>query len=275
MHKLEVLHLFPVLDERLIGLLRSLTAEEWNAQTVAKLWKVKDVASHLLDGNLRNLSMSRDGYFGEKPAQTDSFQGIVDFINKLNMSWTSVTKRLSPQVLTGLLESSGKEYIAHLQSLDPDANAVFSVAWAGQDTSPNWFHIAREYTEKFLHQQQIRDAVGKPGIMTQELYYPFLDTLMYAFPQAFRDYPAETGTIVSLIIPTEIGGQWNILQTGSGWELNKDIIPEAHAQVTIGPDIAWKLFSRSWAADQVLDKVEIRGDRRLGEQVLQILGFMA
>lgn len=57
--------LLPILDEKLIELLSSLTPDEWNAQTVAKRWKVKDVASHLLDGNLRGLSITRDHYFGE------------------------------------------------------------------------------------------------------------------------------------------------------------------------------------------------------------------
>jgi len=44
---LQTQHLFKVLDEKLMELLPSLTQEEWNAQTVAKLWKVKDVAAHL------------------------------------------------------------------------------------------------------------------------------------------------------------------------------------------------------------------------------------
>jgi len=35
-------------------------------------------------------------------------------------------------------------------------------------------HIARKYTDKFLHQQQIRDAANKKGIMTEEFYLAFL-----------------------------------------------------------------------------------------------------
>jgi len=41
------------------------------------------------------------------------------------------------------------------------------------------------------------------------------------------------------------------------------------------PDTAWKLFSKSWTPQQVNDKVEIWGDRNLGEKVLQIVGVMA
>lgn len=63
----ETVQLFPVLDKLLIKLLRSLIEEQWNSITIAKLWKVKDIASHLLDGNLRTLSFSRDRYFGQQP----------------------------------------------------------------------------------------------------------------------------------------------------------------------------------------------------------------
>jgi hypothetical protein len=273
--KIQTLHLFPILDKMLIELLKSLTEEEWNTQTIAKLWKVKDVASHLLDGNLRALATSRDGYFGEKPENINSYQDLVAFLNHLNATWTNATKRLSPQVLTNLLEITGNEYFEHLQTLNPYDNSVFSVAWAGQETSQNWFHIAREYTEKFLHQQQIRDAVGKPGIMTKELYYPFLDTFMYAFPHTFSDVSAEIRTVVSLKVSTDIGGLWSIIKTDDSWILSKDDNLDANCHVTIDPNTAWKLFSKSWKPEQVFDTVEIIGDRTLGEQTLKMIAVMA
>jgi hypothetical protein len=57
-----------------------------------------------------------------------------------------------------------------LKELDPFAEAIFSVGWAGEEKSLNWFHIAREYTEKWHHQQQIRLAVGQEQICTQETF---------------------------------------------------------------------------------------------------------
>ena len=46
-------HLFPALDARLIDLLRSLSPDDWERQTIAPKWTVKDVAAHLLDTQLR------------------------------------------------------------------------------------------------------------------------------------------------------------------------------------------------------------------------------
>src|SRR5947207_318056 len=52
-------HLFPKVDGMLLELLRSLSPEDWEKQTVSPKWKVKDVAAHLLDTLLRGLSVAR------------------------------------------------------------------------------------------------------------------------------------------------------------------------------------------------------------------------
>ena len=274
-NKLKTLHLIHILDQKLIELLKSLTDEEWATQTVAKLWKVKDVAAHLLDGNIRGISASRDRFFGEGAVDFHSYQDLVAYINQLNLSWTKAACRISPKLLTELLEWTGKEYLGHLKTLNPTDNAVFSVAWAGEHVSQNQFHIAREYTEKFLHQQQIRDAVGKHGIMTKELYYPFIDTLMHALPHCFKDVTADRGTVVSIKVTSEIGGQWNITQSENGWKLSEVAGTQSDSVLNIDPQTAWKLFSKSWGPEQVIEKVEIIGDRVLGEQTLKMVGVMA
>ena len=40
-------HLLRTVDERLVDLLASLEPSEWDLQTIAPLWKVRDVAAHL------------------------------------------------------------------------------------------------------------------------------------------------------------------------------------------------------------------------------------
>ena len=268
-------HLFSILDDLLIQLLKSLTEDEWNTRTVAKKWVVKDIASHLLDGNLRGLSFSRDRYFGEKPENINSYSDLVDFLNQLNMTWTNATKRLSPTVLIELLESTGKQYSTHLQTLDPFEDAIFSVDWAGEETSLNWFHVAREYTEKFLHQQQIRNAVGKQALFTKELFHPFISTFMYALPHTYRNVSAQKGTIVTLVVKTEIGGKWSIIKTENNWEFIESFDTEPNATVKINPDDAWLLFSKGITPDEAKQKVQILGDEKLGEIALNIVAVMA
>ena len=78
-----VVDLLPVLDKMLIDLLQSLTEDDWRRQTIAKEWTVKDVGAHLLDGNIRLLSILRDKHWGEKAA-INSYEDLVVFLNKLN-----------------------------------------------------------------------------------------------------------------------------------------------------------------------------------------------
>src|SRR5215216_5638663 len=96
---IHITHLFPILDRKLIELLISLSAEEWEMQTIAKRWRVKDVAAHLLDGNIRALSLQRDRCFGVPGPATDDYDEIVRWLNQYNNDWVAVAKRISPAVM--------------------------------------------------------------------------------------------------------------------------------------------------------------------------------
>jgi hypothetical protein len=128
-------HLFSVLDNKLVELLHSLIPEEWEAQTVAKLWKVKDVAAHLLDGNIRALSMQKEKYFGETQPVIESYKDLVDWLNQLNADWVSAAKRISPSVMILLHEATGPKTCEYFASLDPFDKAIFAVSWAGEEES--------------------------------------------------------------------------------------------------------------------------------------------
>jgi len=271
---IEVVHLLPVLDKKLIELLKSLSPDEWQKQTIAKLWKVKDVAAHLLDGNIRILSMLRDNYFGEK-ADIKSYQDLVAFLNGLNADWVKAMKRVSPIMLILLHESTGKLYCDYYASLDPFGKSGFAVDWAGESESKNWMHIAREYTEKWLHQQQIRDAVSKPGLMTREFYYPFIDIFMLALPHTYRDVQAENGMSIKLTITTDLGGSWFLNRVEGKWKVEKSYSKNPSTEISIDPDLAWKLFSKSLRPHEVRDKITVTGDQQLGEVALTMVSVIA
>src|SRR6187551_1924473 len=110
--------LLPIIDKKLIDLLKSLTPDEWQKQTVAKLWKVEDVVAHLLDGNIRILSALRDGYSGESP-DIKSYHDLVDYLNGLNTDWVKAMKRVSPEMLILLHEATGKQFCDYYASLNP------------------------------------------------------------------------------------------------------------------------------------------------------------
>jgi len=272
---IDVRHLFKSLDEKLIVLLESLSEDEWNSQTIASQWKVKDVVSHLLDGNLRALSIQRDRYLGESPPGVTDYRSLVNWLNALNADWINATQRLSPEVLIMLHKFSGPLASAYFSSLDPWEEAVFAVDWAGETTSLNWMHLAREYSEKWHHQQQIRDAVGKDGIMTREYFYPAISTFFRGLPNTFKLTAAPTGTVVHASIPGENGGDWYLFKGPDDWELTEKPYNSVNAKVEIPAEISWKLFTKSIRPEQIIEQVKIKGDKNLGRRVLDMISVMA
>ena len=271
---IDVVHLLPKVNDKLMELLRSLTPGDWDRQTIAKLWKVKDVVAHLLDGNIRVLSMLRDGYYHSKPDLGTNEQ-LLNYLNELNADWVKAMKRVSPSMLMLLHEATGSLYNEYYASLDPFEKSPFSVAWAGEKESLNWMHIAREYTEKWLHQQQIRDTLSDHSLMSKEFFDPFIDIFMLALPYTYRNVQAAEGTTIKLTIPGEIGGSWNISKLENMWRLDKFPHPDPASEIIIDADTSWRLFSKSLDAADVKSKVMIKGNRELGEVALTMVSVMA
>ncbi|GAB3873474.1 maleylpyruvate isomerase family mycothiol-dependent enzyme [Hymenobacter segetis] len=270
----DVLPLFPELDRLLLELLHSLTPEDWQRPTLAREWTVKDIAGHLLDGNLRTLSMLRDGYFGEAPEDT-SYAGIVAYLNRLNADWVRAARRLSPAVLMDWLAQSGAEYTAYLNTLDPWAPAAFAVAWAGETESLNWFHIARDYTEKWHHQQQIRTAVGQPApLMEPALFRPFIETMMRGLPHAYREVAAPTGTVVRVVIDGNAGGIWELARAAGDWHLQLPDAARPAATLTLLPADAWQLFTKGLSAAEARERAQVAGDEKLALAALRMVAVM-
>lgn len=122
-------HLFPKIEAKLIELLRSLSPQEWEKQTVAPKWKVKDVAAHLLDTQLRNLAASRRDRKTENPAIISGVE-LLTLIDSLNAKGIRQYGQLSTEELISRLDDTSGEVYGYFQSLDPFAPARIPVSWA-------------------------------------------------------------------------------------------------------------------------------------------------
>jgi uncharacterized protein (TIGR03083 family) len=267
--------MFPGLHAELMSLLRGLDDGDWKRPTACALWSVKDIAAHLLDGGIRRLSFGRDGLDAAPDVPISSYSDLVAYLNRLNAEWTTAARRLSPQVLMDLLDFTAGQVHAFFRTLDPLSPALFPVAWAGEDVSPNWFDIGREYTERWLHQQQIREAVGAPGLTGRRWLHPTLDVFVRALPFTYRTAKAPPGTSIRLEIIGEAGGVWTLVRDPTGWGLfeGSDAAPEA--VVSMDQDTAWKLFSKGLDRNAGRRQIRIQGDAALGEPVLDSLAVMA
>lgn len=272
---IETLHLFRPLNEKLIALLGSLTSSDWERGTVAVKWTVKDVAAHLLDGNIRAISLYRDEVVMQPDSPISSYGDLVQYLNQMNADWVKAMKRVSPAFLTVWLKNTHEDYIACLENLDPQMPARFSVAWAGDEVSPNWFHIAREFTEKWHHQQQIWHAVGRSGILTKEFYPSVLDTFMQALPFRYRHVPAGEGTTLHVVVDSPAGGEWFLQRLNYEWRLISEHARKDDTRVIIPADISWRLFTKALRYEDVKDQVSVEGDLKLARPLLDTIAVMA
>ena len=101
--------LFPDLSAELLSALRSCSGADWDKPTACPSWSVKDVAAHLLGGNIGRLWLGRDKLLRQKPsAASMSYGELLEHINQQNAEWVRAAKRISPTLLIDFLQLTDK-----------------------------------------------------------------------------------------------------------------------------------------------------------------------
>ncbi|HZF07552.1 MAG TPA: maleylpyruvate isomerase N-terminal domain-containing protein [Thermoanaerobaculia bacterium] len=263
--------LFAPLHGELMALLRGLAPADWERPTIAGAWRVRDVAAHLLDGDLRKLSGQRDGQRLGPEGPIDGYRDLVAWIDAENASGVAFAQRLSPRLLVDLLEITGRWVADFVVVLDPHASAWISVLWAGETRSENWMDTGREYTERWHHQMQIRDAVKAPHLFADRWLRPLLDLSVRALPPAYAETEAPEGTTVTLAVTAESRMAWTLVREGGGWSLyGGEPQPPAAAgtTVTAGPATVWRLFYNALSRTAAPAVITVSGETRLAEPLL-------
>jgi len=254
--KITVVDRFRPLRTHLLKLLADLGEDDWPRLTAAPGWCVKDVAAHLLGGDISIISGRRDGF--RPPQQIESYDQLVELVDRLNREWVLAARRMSPRLLRELLAFSGPEVEACFASLDP-MRMGGPVSWAGPGPAPVWFDLAREFTERWHHQQQIRDATGRPPLYDPYFLSPVLDTFVRALPYAFRNATAPGGTSVRFEISGEAGGVWFVYKAEEAWTLVLDSTAEPATNVVLPEDVAWRLFTKGIDREKARSSAVIGG----------------
>jgi hypothetical protein len=278
MKQIETLHLFPKLTEELLKLLRELETSDWLKPSSIKDRTIKDLVSHLIDGSMRRLSMQRDNFVDDTNiSNIDSYEDLVNHIQKLNRDWINISRRLSPAFLIDLLEYSDKQLYDFFKTLKPNDKAIFSVAWAGESISANWFDIAREYTEKWHHQMQIKLALDRPILLDAEYSEPLYDTFMLALPHLYRDFTNyDNGTKIKISLIGNLSKSWVIERHTDKWDFVDSESVDIHTSVELPDDIAWIIFTNTdREKEKFKSKIKIIGDNLIGLKLLDLVTVMS
>ena len=270
--EIAVVDRFAALRTQLLGVLADLSAKDWARPTAAPGWSVKDVAAHLLGGDVGILSRKRDG-FCPPGAGFQTYAELVELVDRLNREWVQAVRRMSPRLLRELLAVTGPEVEAYFLSLDVLALGE-PVSWAGPHPAPVWFDLAREFTERWHHQQQIRDATGKAPLYDPFFLAPVLETFVRALPHSFRQVSAPDGTVVRLEISGGAGGVWFLVRVGEAWGLVLEAEGEASAEVVVPQDTAWRMFTKGVDWERARASAAIRGDADLALAIFKTVAVI-
>ena len=266
---LDTVPLFRPLLAELLTLLRALSPADWERPTIAGRWRVRDVAAHLLDGDLRKIAVYRDEHFLPLDAPIKDDRDLSRLVNGLNASGVAFAARLSPRLLVDLLEITGGWVADVIEALDPQAPSIFAVSWAGEAASANWMDTGREYTERWHHQAQIRDAVGMPRLLDARWLDPLLDFSVRALPVAYAEQAAAEGTTVTLFVAGPTVSAWTVTRAGGRWTMMRGAPETPDASITAEPDVAWRLFYNALSPSAADESLAMQGSRPLLEPMLR------
>jgi uncharacterized protein (TIGR03083 family) len=257
---MDVRPLLPGERAKLLALLSSLESSDWTRPTGCPGWNVHDVALHLLGNDIGRLGLLEGS--DARSGKLD-FLALADLIERSNEDWVRTTRRIAPSLLVEFLTFTGPRVDAAFARLDMEAEGV-AVAWTGTGPSPYWLDIAREYTERWVHHQHIRQALGKPELLGRRWLHPVLAAFMRALPLAYESIPAPLDTRVAVAVDGPAGGRWLLRRGDERWRLIPDDGRPAASEVRFGPDLVWRLWTRLVTVDEVQASIAISGDEKLG-----------
>jgi uncharacterized protein (TIGR03083 family) len=283
---------FPAERAEFVSLLRSLDASDWRRPTVCPGWRVHDVVAHVGHDYLRKLSRSRDRHPAPGPGRDE---GLPAFLSRLNQEFVDVAACWSPAVLTDLLEHLGPQLDQLWAALDLGELGE-PVSWAAPgEPAPHWLDVAREYSEYWVHQQQVRDAVGRPGANSDALTGPVIDAFLRAVPYALRHTVRAPGTCAEIRIAGPGGGIWTVGRLDVGpdgsdqpaWAIGRGPVVGAGPVAAAGPasrpaaavirlssDCLWRVATRGITVTSARGQAELSGDQELAAAALTLVSII-
>ena len=253
----------------LLELLRGLSAEAWERPTECPEWTVKGLVLHVLGDDLSLLSRQRDAsldgltrYAIDHPGVT--FRALLDGFNE---QWVTAASFLSVELVLELLRLVGEWSDSFYREVGLETISGEPVGlFAESEPSPYWQVMAREYDERFIHQSQLRRAVGAPELDGDLVVWAARVTA-HLFAAWIMELPAAPGTTIGFEV--EGAGRWTVWRDDDRWRAH-DGGDDADALVTVPRAATVPALSHGVALDELWEQLVIAGDASLARGALEV-----
>jgi len=120
--------------------------------------------------------------------------------------------------------------------------------------------IAREYVERFVHQSQLRRALGRPDL-AGDLVTVAARVHAHMFAAWMRDLAPKAGTSVGFVLGD--AGDWTITRGADAWTVAEGGAPGADAVITVAGEATVRFVGRGLTADELTPAVTFSADETL------------
>ena len=173
----------------------------------------------------------------------------------------STARFLSAPLLVDMLDLVGVQSATFYETVGLDTIAREPVQFfATLELSPYWQVIAREYVERFVHQSQIRRALGRPEL-TGELVTTAARVHAHLLAAWMRDFAADAGTTVGLAVGD--AGGWTLTRGPGAWEVAEGLASGVDATIAVASEATGRFVGRGLDADTLAAAVTFSGDQTL------------
>jgi len=242
---------------------------EWGTPTDCPGWSVQDQLSHLVGSECRLLGRPAPNHV---PEETGHVKNDIGQNNEVLVG----ARRSLPggKVLEEFREVTGQRLsiLRGMTGSDFDEETDTPIGRA-----PVRELIAIRIFDAWVHEQDIRRAVGKPGHMDGTVARHAMDRMVMAMPYVLgRKVQPADGTGVVMNINGLAGRVFAIAMQGN----RANLVPSIPFPATVSFNMDLETFAclacGRWEPRSVLDKglVRIQGDRALGETIVEQLNFM-
>lgn len=257
----------------LVALLGSLDHDAWRRPTECPAWDVRQIALHILGDDLSLLSRQRDEatngllLFAQEHPGAD-FRQLLDGFNE---QWVTAASFLGPTLLIELLDLTGDWTADFYEQVDLGSPGEPVGFFGTTQPSPYWQVASRELVERWVHQHQIRRAVGAP-----DLDDTFLAVAAGVFVRAISLRLGDLGVPTGEAIALEVTGvaAWSLRRTAEGWSLGGGVEPDATTTISFSAATARRLFSRAPDVPGEDAEISTRGDDSVATAALTAMGQM-
>jgi uncharacterized protein (TIGR03083 family) len=245
-------------------LLGELSDDEWSAASPLPGWTVQDNVSHIIGTEAMLLGQSN-------PDEIDREANphVKNDIGAFNEAWVESLRSLSPSEMLSRFREVTDARLASLDQMSEDEWNAESFTPAGKDTYGRFMQI-RAF-DCWLHEQDIRDAVGRPGHRTGVAVDVTLDEMATAMGFVVgKKAGAETGQSVTFALTDED----SVVR-----EINVEVadraavVDELPGPPTVKLTMPIGVMTRRCAGrvdpDDLLDEVAIDGNLDLASRILE------